>query len=201
MMLSKQAEDFLQKFDRALRVMQDEQRQDIVREVRSHFEERGATLDITRSFGTPEQYAANFVIEHRLTAALARPWPWRIVGALFATVRDAALFFIVLMVAMLELTGLVFVGCGVLKPFFPNDIGTWTTPDGRFVAIGSVQPNTAYHEVLGYWAVPLYITIGAVVFYVAHRILVGIVRWRLRLLRSRGLPAKTGSNDHSLQLG
>ena len=200
-MLTKQAEDFLQKFDHALGAMQDEQRQDIVREVRSHFEERGATLDIATSFGTPEAYAKNFMSEQRLSAALAKPWPWRIVLALFATVRDTALFFVVLFVACFELAGLITIGLGVAKPFFSDDIGAYNDASGRFHGIGSMSSANGAHEILGFWAIPIFIAAGSLLFWICHRLLIGIVRWRLRLLRSRKLPVQAVRNDHPMLVG
>ena len=199
MMLTKEAEKFLEQFDFALGALHAEQRQDLVRELRSHFEDRPHT-HIAETFGSPEAYAASFVTEQRLSAALARPWPWRIFGALLGTVRDATLFFAVLFIGSFELTGLAFIVCGALKPIYPQDIGTFFTDDGKFIAIGSIAPAAGTHEVLGYWAVPLFIAVGALVFYVSHRILVGIVRWRLRLLREHRVQTKM-RNDHALQLG
>ncbi len=185
-------DEFLHRFRRGLASLPQDIREDIVAEVRSHFAERGAALDLGKEFGTPEEYAAHFIAENALSIALQQGNPWRLVRALLATARYATVVVLgVIPLAILQFMAMIVTLLGVLKPFFWDSIGVFAGDDGRFRGFGmqtqslsDFRPPTGVHETLGYAAMPVMILGGLLVFWISNRLTVLIARARLARLRA-----------------
>jgi uncharacterized membrane protein len=81
-------DDFLRRFRRGLAALPADIREDLVREVQSHFDERliQEKLDLA-AFGSPEEYASRFLNAEALRAAVTRDNPLRLVAVLLGRVR------------------------------------------------------------------------------------------------------------------
>jgi uncharacterized membrane protein len=162
-------------------------REDLVGELRSHFEERLAEgkLDLPGAFGSAEDYASRFVDAQALRAAATRDNPLRLVAALLGRVRATAfVVFVVLPLAVLEIIGLALVAIGFCKPFSSGHIGLFLEADGRFGAIGWVSDPGSMREMLGYAVMPVFIFSGLLLFWLCNRLLLRVARRELALIVS-----------------
>ena len=174
-------EKFLRRFRRGLASLPIDIREDLVLEVRSHLEERSgsADFDLTENFGSPEKYAAAFVAEQALTNAVAQPAPWGLIGTLFVRVQSATVtIFIVLPLAVIQISAFLCVVMGLVKPF-SSHIGLFLMPDGAFGAFGWTNEIGVMHEVLGNAGVPLFISIGLLIMWACNKLLTGIAKREL----------------------
>ena len=178
-------DDFLRRFRRGLAALPADIREDLVREVQSHFDERliQEKLDLA-AFGSPEEYASRFLSAEALRAAVTRDNPWRLVAVLLGRVRATFyVIFVVLPLAVFEIMGLALVVTGFCKPFSSGHIGLFLEPDGRFGALGWVNDLGSMREVLGYTSMPIFIFIGLLLFWACHRLLLLVARRELALMR------------------
>lgn len=173
-----EVERYLRRLRYALRPLPSEEREEILREVRSHFldradssgSDRAASVRSTaRALGTPEEYARAFVTDYRVTAALTDGSGFamlyevvRLAGSGVRWLLGLMLFLIVFGVAV----GLVVVG--LLKLVFPESVGLWYAPDLGVLGMGWVDTDTAAsaQELLGYWIVPLNVALGVLLYRV-----------------------------------
>lgn len=180
----KNIQEYLRRFRMGLNALPENLRDDLVLELRSHIEERlsSGRFDPEKSFGSPESYAAQFVTEQRLSAAVGSGNAPRLLWSLLSVVqRTATVLFLVCPLAISEVSGACFVVLGALRPF-SDRIGLHLRPDGSFAALGWVSRNDT-KEVLGLWAMPLFIGGGVLIFWAAHRILCLVAKRELRFLR------------------
>jgi uncharacterized membrane protein len=164
-------------------------RDEIVAELRSHFQERLAQgrADVLAGFLPAERYAATFLAERSLASALAEGTPWAVSRSLWVgRVARAASLAAAVPLGLVQLCAACLVVLGALKPVVYDRIGLWIGAPGRF-ALGYLGEPEA-REVLGWWTVPLFIGIGALLFLLAHRAQVGLARRRLRQVRLAGVP-------------
>ena len=180
--LPPEAEEFLRRLRLALSGLGREQRDDVLAEIRSHFEERARAGEnpALEQFGSPDEYAAQFIAESTLHSALAKGTPFALGHALLVAARGSLFALLVLLpLAALQL----FAGCLVvlasIKPLWPDNVGLFFEPGGRFRAVGFVDPPGALHEVLGWWAIPVFLVSGALIFWASHRAMRAAVRGRL----------------------
>ena len=186
-----EVEDFLRCFRRGLAALPPDIREDLVGELRSHFEERlgEGKLDLPSAFGSAEDYASRFVDAQALQAAATRDNPLKLIAALLGRMRATAfVVFVVLPLAVLEIIGLALVAIGFCRPFSNGHIGLFFEADGRFGALGWVSDPGSMREVLGYAAMPVFIFSGLLLFWLCNRLLLRVARRELALIASG--PAK-----------
>lgn len=171
-------ERYLRRLRYALRPLPSEEREEIVREVRSHFLDRvessgadrvASVRSTAQALGPPEEYARTFVRDYRVTAALTDGSGFamlyevvRLAGSGMRWLVGLMLFLIVFGVAV----GLVVVG--LLKLVFPESVGLWYASDLGVLGMGWVDASTAAEarELLGYWIVPLNVALGVLLYRV-----------------------------------
>jgi len=188
--LPTEAEQFLRKLSAALAGLPSADRDDIVAEIRSHLAERAARgeADLVAPFGPPEAYAASFLQERALAGALARGSSWALGRALASGARRAGGWYAVLVLAILHLYGIGLVAMAALKPLFPANVGMFVG-DGKFGLGAHFGPEAEYkysgtREVLGWWAIPIFLVAGALILHAANWALRHLARRRLVQLRS-----------------
>jgi len=182
-----EVENFLRCFRRGLAALPPDIREDLVGELRSHFEERLAEgkLDLPGAFGSAEDYASRFVDAQALRAAATRDNPLKLIAALLGRVRATAfVVFIVLPLAVLEIIGLALVAIGFCKPFSSGHIGLFLEADGRFGALGWVSDPGSMREMLSYAVMPIFIFSGLLLFWLCNRLLLRVARRELALIAS-----------------
>lgn len=186
--LPENVERFLRGLDRALSSLPGAERQEIVDELRSHFADRSAAgaTDLLAGFESPEAYAASFVQEGALAGALAQGASWAIGRALLAGARRVGWWYLVLVLGILHLYGASFLLLAVLKPIFPEHVGLFVG-GGRF-SLGAVfgEERARSAELLGWWAIPVFVVAGVLVLWSANWMLRAAGRWRLARLRAAG---------------
>lgn len=168
-------------------------REDILREIGAHIRdsvELGAPVDIILArLGTPEELAAQYRDGALIREASRSLSP---VLLLKATLRlaakgvvGAAVFFAAFVGYATSLSLFLM---GLLKPFMPSSVGMWasrsvtttsTDPHNPAVTFG-IQAHSTPHEILGWWAIPIGIVGGIVVFAITTI----AVRCYLRISRS-----------------
>lgn len=182
-LLPEKAERFLRELGSYLSSLPGNERQEIVEEIRSHLQERAAqgASDLLAGFGNPETYAAAFIQEHALAGAIARGTSWAVGRALLAGARRASWLYLVVVLGVVHVYGVVLLGLGVMKPFFPRNVGLFAG-NGRFtfgMLFGSDVPN----ELLGWWGVPVFVAMGLVALAGGNWALRAVGQWRLTRLR------------------
>jgi uncharacterized membrane protein len=181
-------ERFLRAFRQGLGTLPADIRDDLVKEMRSHLEERleRGHLELTNDFGSPEEYASQFVHEQLLGTAIVRGRPWELVPALLGAIRTASVaIFLVLPLAVVELIGIAFVLIGLSKPFAGTHIGLFLRANGSFGGLGWIGNTTSTHEVLGFAAIPLFIFVGLLLFWTGNRVMLAVARGELARIRDR----------------
>lgn len=186
--LPNEAEHFLRGLDRALSTLPGAERREILDEVRSHLADRAAqgATDLLRGFESPEAYAAAFFQERALASALAQGSSWAVGRALLAGARRVGWWYLVLVLGLLHVYGLSFLVLAVVKPFFPGNVGLFVG-GGRFtfgVVPGADVARAT--EVLGWWAMPVFLVLGVFTLWIANWMLRALGRWRLGRLRVTG---------------
>ncbi len=175
------ADAFLRKVRQGLASLPPAEREDIIAELRSHLLERQSrgVADPLAGFEAPEKLAADFVTEYALRGALARGTSWAMGKALFIAARDSALGLLVLLpLVLLQISALLVLLTAALKPFMPGRMGLWVGNGNFYVGIDRGLPGV--HEALGWWGVPVFTIAGVVLFWLANRAMLALVRWRLR---------------------
>lgn len=186
--LPAEAEEFLRELRLGLAPLPREERDEIVAEVRSHFRDRRTTgkTPILAGFEDAQSYASRFVSESALQSALARGTSLELGRALLVGARTGLMWMTVVPVVTAQLMGALLVLAGALKPFIPSRIGLFLDTRGRFVALGMYGGDTGrLHELLGYWAVPLFIAVGISLLWGGNRLLRSLAKWRLSIVRAR----------------
>lgn len=185
-----EAERYLTSLERALGPLPAPERAEILEELRSHLADRAAqgTPDLLAGFEAPEAYAAAFVRERALAGALAQGTSWAVGRALLAGAGKLGWWYAVLVLGVLHLYGVTFLALAVAKTFFPSRVGLFV--GGGTLAFGAffgdpVHADGAF-EVLGWWAIPLFVALGALILWAANGTLRALGRWRLARMRSGG---------------
>ena len=203
--LPRDVEDYLKELKLGLAPLGSPDREEILAEVRGHFDERLAQgrTRVLDGFLPAERYAACFLAERTLASALAEGTPWALSRSLWIG-RVERVFSLAAAVplGLLQLAAATLVVLGALKPLFFERIGLWLGPHGGF-ALGYMSDPGA-RELLGWWAIPLFIGGGALIFLLAHRAQTALARRRLRQVRAASVPrcgraALFLAIDHALQ--
>jgi uncharacterized membrane protein len=182
-------EEYLKELKLGLAPLGAPDRDEIVAEVRTHFEDRLAQgrAHVLAGFLPAESYAASFLAERSLASALAEGTPWALSRSLWiGRVERAFSLAAAIPLGLLQLCAASLVVLGALKPLVYERIGLWLGPRGGF-NIGFLSDPGA-RDVLGWWTVPLFIGGGALIFILAHRAQTALVRRRLRQVRLASVP-------------
>lgn len=179
---ARQLEDYLRRFRFALSPLPPEEREEIIRELRSHFLERmnGAPDPVdafhatAEMMGTPEDYARSFLDDYRISAAMADGSGFamlhqalRMVGRGTRALVGAAFFLSLFAIS------LAFFLTAVLKPVFPENIGAWFAPEQGVFGVGFVDAESAARapDLLGYWIIPVNILVALLLYRVGIALL------------------------------
>ncbi|HYG68991.1 MAG TPA: hypothetical protein VD838_15085 [Anaeromyxobacteraceae bacterium] len=189
---SEKAERWLRALRQALSALPDDERDDLVAEVRSHLADRAARgdADVLAGFAEPEAYAAEFLEERALSGALAQGASWALGSALLSGARTGAILLAVVPLAVLHVVATALVVLAAAKPLFPGHVGVFVGDAGPWV-IGawSGAAETGVRELLGWWAVPVFGLGGALLLWAANRALRAVARRRLARVRGRAARA------------
>jgi hypothetical protein len=184
--LPEPAERYLRDLDRALVLLPREEREEIVSEIRSHLEDRVAqgAADVLAGFQGASEYAAAFLQEGALRGALARGSSWSIGRALVSGARSLSWWYVVIVLGLLHVYGIAFLVLAALKPIFPGHVGLFV--GNHHLTLGALGGDDLEQarEVLGWWAVPVFVVVGTATLWGANWILRVLGRWRLGRLRS-----------------
>jgi uncharacterized membrane protein len=183
--LPRDVEDYLKELRLALSPLGGAERDEIVAEVRTHFADRIAQGrgELLAEFPSAESYAAAFVAERSLVAALVEGTPWALSRALWVgRVQRAFSLAAAVPLGLVQLCAITLVILGALKPVVFDHIGLWRGPRGLAVLGYASDPEG--HEILGWWGIPVFILGGALLFVLAHRAQVALARRRLRRIRT-----------------
>jgi uncharacterized membrane protein len=145
------------------------EREEIVREIGAHVrdsaEESGASIEsVLARLGPAEELAAQYrdgLLIRRASRSISP------VLLLRASVRLATKGVFGVLVFFVGLFGYSMGGglvlTALLKPILPENTGVWLDGSGHFMSAG-IQfpgPGSTAHEVLGYWFIPLALTVGS----------------------------------------
>jgi hypothetical protein len=156
---------------------------DAVREIESHLSERIAAADgapneraalekILGELGPPlrvaQAYSAERTIDEAVVSGRVVPMAramWHLTATSFVG------FWVGFGLFAGYLGGLGFLALAVLKPIFPDNVGTWVRNDtGAFAGFGGTFPGRpGQHVVGGYWFIPFAIVAGLVILAATHR--------------------------------
>ena len=185
---------YLKVLRKHLRPLSDQDAREVVEEIRSHILDKSAAAgDITTAsvastlsaLGRPEDLASQYVTDDLLTRAQTTRSPWLLVRSLFrrATLSVAGFFALIGVLCGYCVAGAFFL-CALLKPFYPQTAGLWLLPDTDIslsLRLGSAGPPPVDgRELLGWWIVPLGLTLGVCLVLLTFRF--GL--WTIRKFRS-----------------
>lgn len=176
-------EMYLARLDTAMRRMPDDERGDIVREIRAHILDSAsgsgdpatAVERVLRLLGTPEELAGRYSTESLLARASRSFSPWLLLRTCWRWAKLGTKGTLAFLVALfgysmaLALTVAVF-----LKAIMPTEVGMWVGPEGFNIGVPS-HPEVM-HELLGRYFVPV-IAVAAFLFAIGTT---HALRWMIR---------------------
>src|ERR1700674_570498 len=184
---NEQIEAYLAGLDEALQGMRREERDEILKEIRTHIldslpDNPQAVIEpVLRALGAPERLAEHYRTEFLLAQASHSFSPWLLLSTAWRWAHIGIRGFVVFLVAVFGYGAAVtFLISVLLKPFLPNQVGLWV---GRgTLEFGTPGHRAGVHEVLGnsYIPVTMLLAFGAAVG-TTH-----VLRW---LIRTRRRPA------------
>ncbi len=186
---------YLSEVRAGLRGLPAEQVDEILRELRSHVEERaeerGGGEESMRAsiaaLGEPEQIAGQYLTQSLFSRTAATRSPVLMAQSLFHWATLSLQGFAVAFVSLL----LYFIGgscllMALLKPFRPDRVGVWKapagTPGGHGLQLMLHGAPPAGEDLLGWWIVPLGLLLGLSIIVVTYR----LDLLAIRNLRRRG---------------
>lgn len=183
-------ERYLVRLRIALGDLDADQKQEILQEIRSHILERLEDVsqplpvivaDTLGALGHPESLAQAYRSEGLLQKAAHSFSPLLLLKATLRWAMTAVRGFLVFMVLSVGYTmAASFYGMGLLKPFFPDQIGLWYFPPfAAFGVLSDSVPLAYRHELLGMWLPPVALALGTLS-------LVATTRMTRRLIRRFG---------------
>jgi hypothetical protein len=184
---NEQIESYLAGLDGALKGMLPKERDEILREIRTHILDslpnnpEAGVETVLRGLGAPERLAEQYQTEFLLTQAGHSFSPWLLLSTAWRWAHTGVRGIAVFMLAMVGyVAALGFLATALLKPFFPNRIGLWVG-HGNLV-FGATGPGPGVHEVLGSSYIP-------VTMLLAFGTAVGTTHALRWLIRTRRRPA------------
>jgi len=192
MTLEAQANDYLARLRAALIGMTVSEREDIVEEIRMHIRERSSDQQsslnaVLAGLGSPELLAEQYRTGMLVQKARTSRSPFLILRAALRWATTGIEGFLVFVIAILGYaTGIAFLLLALLKPFFPQYTGFWVGPDQFSFSfrMGATMTNPAspVHEVLGWWLIPICLTVGSLSLALTTKLLQFLFRrfrWRV----------------------
>jgi hypothetical protein len=168
-------EAYLGKLRARLRGMSEEDIREIVKELRAHITDKattsgggtpGAVDRALSALGTPDELASQYLTDALLARAEITRSPVRILDGLFRWASLSVQGFLVLMCSITGyFFGAVLILCAMLKPVHPQSAGLWEIPDGpnhvaMSLRLGFVGAPAGATEMLGWWIMPIGLTVG-----------------------------------------
>jgi uncharacterized membrane protein len=174
---------------------------DAVREVESHIrdavaevgdvpDEQAALEGILKRLGPPMRVAQAYSLELVMDEAAATGKLTSVVRSLFHAATTGVMAFFAAFGLFVGYTiGTAFVIIAVMKPIFPNNVGVWTTPGGRWVSGGvnfpAVRDGLVFHT--SYWIIPGALLIGLLLLLLTHFLARRWIAWFRNRRRSRAV--------------
>jgi uncharacterized membrane protein len=198
-----QINDYLAQLRTALTGMTVSEREDIVEEIHMHIRERIADPQTSLSrvlagLGPAQELAQQYRTGILVQRARHSISPVVILRAALRWATTGIEGFVVFMLAILGYaTGVAFLLLALLKPFFPANTGLWVGPDQFAFSfrMGATMSNPAspVHEVLGWWLIPVCLTLGSLSLVLTTKLLqflMGRFRWKVPFANANhGRPA------------
>ncbi|MBK8171934.1 MAG: DUF1700 domain-containing protein [Sandaracinaceae bacterium] len=173
--LPSEAETFLRQLRAGLASLPRADRDDIIAEVRSHLYERHAAgkTPLLEGFENAQSYASRFAAETALRGALARGTSVDLGKALLTgATTGISMLLVVVPLAVAYMIAVALVLAGALKPIMPTRVGLFVDMQDNFVALGAYGGDMhLLRELLGFWAMPLFVLSGIVLLWICNRAL------------------------------
>jgi hypothetical protein len=183
----KQLEQYLQAVEGQLSPLSNEDRSEVIRELRSHVWDsvngdfsQNALTSALATLGPPKQVAQINLRMRVASAEVNNRTPWRAARAL---ARLAFLGGEGLWVFILSSIGYAFAGCWLLtalaKPFAPDRIGLWLIPDTQgelSLSLGRHGAGAVGQDIFGWWIIPMGLMIAGACGVAMYRYDVRFVR-------------------------
>lgn len=182
---------YLGRLRRCLRSLDNEEVNDIVKELRSHILDKAtvngelAVRDVDaaiKELGSPEDLASEYLTDAALARAEASRSPFRILTSLFRWASLSVAGFLVLISSLVGyFLGGVLILCAVLKPIHPQRAGLWSFHDSSgdlelSLRLGFGSASAGGHDVLGWWIVPIGLVAGFGLVMLTTRFAIWCVR-------------------------
>lgn len=163
-----QIDQYLSVFRFNLRSVTLSEREEIIREIGAHIRDAGdeGTTDIAsvlKRLGAPEELAVQYRDGMLIRHAGRSFSPLLLLRATLRLATKGAFGILVLFCGIFGYAfGVGIALTGLIKPFTPANTGTWIQ-DGRIVSSGALIqiPPPPAHEILGFWYIPVALTVGA----------------------------------------
>ena len=187
-----QISDYLARLRASLVGMTVSEREDIVEEIRMHIRERSgestsSLSTVLTSLGSPELLAEQYRTGMLVQKAQTSRSPFLILRAALRWATTGIEGFLVFVIALLGYAmGVGLLLLALLKPFFPANTGLWVGPN-QFsfsfrMGVTMTNPASPVHEVLGWWLMPVCLTIGSLSLVFTTKLLQFLFRrfrWRV----------------------
>jgi hypothetical protein len=172
--------NYIKSIENVITPLSEKDRQEILMEFNSHIyedlqnnkskSELEALLNTIDRLGVPEEVLRPLVADKILEKATRTFNPKDVFNALFLNLSNG-ISYVIFSLLYLFLGSFVFL---IIAKLFNNNVGMYYK-DGAFQAIGLVNNNEGYQEVLGHWFIPLML-LSIVVFYFLITILLKIIK-------------------------
>jgi uncharacterized membrane protein len=185
-----QINDYLAQLRSSLKGMTVTEREDIVEEIHMHIRERladpHANLDaVLDGLGPASALAQQYCTGVLVQRAQHSISPLVILRAALRWATTGVEGFVVFVIALIGyFGGVAFLLLALIKPFFPENTGFWVGPDQFSFSfrVGATMTNPAspVHEVMGWWLIPVCLTIGSLSLVLTTKLLqflMGRFRW------------------------
>lgn len=168
------------------------ERDEIVREIQAHMRdaaEQGTPVAaVIERLGPAAELAAQYREGLLLRQACRSFSPLTLLrGALRMATRSAAGIVVFLGGLIGYTLGAGMVIGALLKPFFPDHVGIFTSKSYSVTSeLQTITTRTAPHEILGIWAIPIFLTLGSLTLLATTMLVRAVLRasqrWQMRLL-------------------
>jgi hypothetical protein len=170
------------------------EREDIVEEIRAHVLDRVSdsgmsVVEVLERLGPAQDLARAYNNGALLRRARFSFSPLLILRAAFAWAMTGVHGMIAFVVALIGyVTGFLFMVAGLMKPFFPKELGLFIGPDEGMVITfrSNLQPDAVVHEVLGPWFTIVCLALGILILIATtilmRKLLPRIKHWRTSAL-------------------
>lgn len=189
MALPPSAQNYLRRLHFALAELSANERDEIVAEIQTHFQERQAQgkQNMLEGFESPEDYAARFIAERALTGALVKGTSVALGRSLLISRLSAVTnYLLVVPIFLIQLFAILLLFAATIKPILPNHVGLFLDYRGEFSALGVVGglPEGS-REIWGWWTIPIFVGAGLLLLWCSNRILRKLAQWRLKRITNK----------------